>query len=538
MWYPPDPDEPTSEVYRLMRPRKATGACLTHKLILSQHGSEGPHELACWSLSYINSCQLLVICSGLGRLVSNSLIGGNVQLLLGESEGRVRAPIGGLPRGVMAVTVPVRKGGETRLPRDRHRRLRIDEVDLIADGPTDAFEPPEGMPARDLIFVLEAGRREWATTEKFMGRERAWEAAIALVRCGGVVLRCGVDDTLQLTQPVSWRRSHAWSLQHADLLNDLRGRPDPDALRGEMLSLMEQADELRHERMLLASCSPGPPLRVPRGSATGSAAWSVYENAIRAAAVWWPHRHSGKEPLTAKGLAAKAFRNSKGWTPERELAFSNLIARSFDQAVSQADTEIRIRGPLVWRRGRVAADAAVAEPWIAVPAKGVHAAGIMRCTAAGILVVENSDTFEQVCKITEITSRWLCVWAKGYTSHGVLALLSYLAPLPVAAWCDLDADGIGIIDVISRELERSVAPVGMDIDLWRSAPHRKQDADQIARDKEQGAKLAARGPGLLRPLASEIAMYGGSCEQEAIQDQVIPNLARMLSAIALTQGDS
>ena len=57
-----------------------------------------------------------------------------MQLLLGESEGRVRARIGGLPRGVMAVTVPVRKGGEARLPRDRHRRLRIDEVDLIADG--------------------------------------------------------------------------------------------------------------------------------------------------------------------------------------------------------------------------------------------------------------------------------------------------------------------------------------------------------------------------------------------------------------------
>src|SRR5215471_4958091 len=121
------------------------------------------------------------------------------------------------------------------------------------------------MPARDLIFALEAGRRDWATIEKFIGRERAWEAAIALVRCGGVVLRCGADDTLQLTQPVSWRRSHAWSLQHADLLNDMRGRPDPDALRGEMLSLMEHADELHRERMLLASCPPRSPLRVPGG---------------------------------------------------------------------------------------------------------------------------------------------------------------------------------------------------------------------------------------------------------------------------------
>jgi hypothetical protein len=456
-----------------------------------------------------------------------------VHLLLGESEGRVRAPIGGLPRGVVAVTVPVRKGGEARLPRDRRHRLRIDEVDLISDGPTDAFEAPEDLPTRDLIFVLEAGRRDWTTIEKFIGRERAWEVAIALVRCGGVVLRCGVDDTLLLTQPVSWRRSHAWSLQHADLLNDLRGRPDPDELRSELLSLMMQVEELHGEHMLLAGCPAGSPLRVPGDSATGSAAWSVYENAIRAATVWWPHRHSGKPPLTAKGLAAKAFRNSKDWTPERELAFSNLIAMSFDQAVSQADSEIRIRGPLVWQLGRVAADAAVAEPWVGVPAKGVYAAGITECTADGILLVENSDTFEQICKTPEITGRWLCVWAKGYTSHGVLALLSHLAPLPVAAWCDLDADGIAIIDVVSRKLQRAISPVGMDIGLWRSTPHRRQKPDQITRDKSIAARLALQGPESLRPLASEIAMYGGSCEQEAIYDQVIPDLARILSTIAL-----
>jgi hypothetical protein len=456
----------------------------------------------------------------------------NVQLLLGESEGRVRVAVGGLPRGVLAVSVPTHRDGEARLPRDRHRRLRIDEVDLISDAPTGGFEPPDGLPARELIFVLEAGRRDWATIEKSMGREKAWETAIALVRCGGVVLRCGVDDTLQLAGPTSWRRSHAWSLQHADLLADLRGSPDPDELRSELLGLMDQVDELQQERLLLAACPPGSPLRPPRGTAARTAAWSVYENVIRAAAVWWPHRHSGKEPLTAKGLAAKAFRNSKGWTPERELAFSNLVAVSFDQAVTEADSEIRIRGPLVWQLGRVAADAAIAEPWIGVPAKGIHAAGITTCTAGGILLVENSDTFEKVCKVPDITGRWLCVWAKGYTSRGVLALLSHLASLPIAAWCDLDADGIAIIDDVARKLKRDIVPVGMDLELWQSTPHRRQKPDQIARDKPIAAGLAARGPLSLRPLASEIAMYGGSCEQESIQEQVIPNLAKILQIVA------
>jgi hypothetical protein len=455
-----------------------------------------------------------------------------VQLLLGESEGRVRVAVGGLPHGVMAVSVPTRREGEARLPRDRHRLLKIDEVDLISDGPTGAYEPPAGLPARDLIFVLEVGRRDWLTVEKSLGGQKAWEVAIALVRCGGVVLRCAVDETLHLARPDSWRRSHAWSLQHGDLLNDLRGRPDPDDLRSELLGLMGQAGELQGERALLAACSLGSPLRVPAGSATRTVAWSVYENVIRAAATWWPHRHSGEPPLTAKGLAAKAFRNSKDWTPERELAFSNLVAMSFDQAVSEADSEIRIRGPLVWHLGRVAADAAVAEPWIGVPAKGLHAAGVTSCTACGVLLVENSDTFEQVCKVPEITGQWLCVWAKGYTSRGVLALLSHLAPLPVAAWCDLDADGIAIIDDVSRKLKRAITPVGMDIELWRATPHRKQKPEQIARDKALAAKLAARVPQPLRPLASEIALYGGSCEQEAIHDQVIPGLASALRSVA------
>jgi len=80
----------------------------------------------------------------------------HVQLLLGEREGRVRVPVGGLPGGVMAVSVPVRRDGETRAPRDRRRRLKIGDVDLISDGPTSAYDPPPHLTARELIFVLEA----------------------------------------------------------------------------------------------------------------------------------------------------------------------------------------------------------------------------------------------------------------------------------------------------------------------------------------------------------------------------------------------
>jgi hypothetical protein len=461
---------------------------------------------------------------------------GPAELIFGERDGRLRVPVGGLPQGAMAVSVPVRRGGEAKVPRDRRRRLKIVDVDLISAGPTDPYGPSANLSARDLIFALGAGRRDWSTVENFFGPARAWDVALALVRCGGVVLRCGTDENLALTRPVSWRRSHAWTLQHADLLNDLRGRPDPDALRADLLDLMTPVDELRSERVHLGIFEPGSPLRVPPQSATGTNAWSVYENAIRAAALWWTHQKSNQQPLTAKGLASKAFLNSKGWTPERELAFSNLVGTSFDNAVSKADTAVRLRGPLVWRMGRVAADAGLAMPWISLPANGLHAAGIISCDAEGILLIENSDTFEEVCKVSGATDRWLCVWGEGYISDGVVALLASLSPRPVAAWCDLDADGIQIVSVLTQRLMRDIHPIGMDIELWRSTPHRRQKAAEVERDKKLATKMSTTGPESLRSLAREIAVHGGSCEQEGIQDLVLPRLAEVLAKVVGTEG--
>jgi hypothetical protein len=299
----------------------------------------------------------------------------------------------------------------------------------------------------------------------------------------------------------------------------------------QLLALMAPVAELAVEHALLAACEPETPLRVPRDSATLTQAWRVYEDAVRAAAFWWPRR-SGGESFTAKSLASQVWRNSKGWTTERELAFANLVGMSFDQAVTKADTELRLRGPLLWRVGRVAANAAVATPWVAVPANGLQVAGIVGCDADGVLLIENSDTFEQVCAMPKVIETWLCVWGRGYTSGGLLALLNYLAPRPVAAWCDLDADGIAIIDVLIRKLGRVVHPVGMNLELWRSAPHRIQKLEQITRDKQLAARLAVNGPEPLRPLAAEIAHHGGSCEQEAVQNTVLQNLADVLAMLA------
>ena len=66
----------------------------------------------------------------------------------------------------------------------------------------------------------------------------------------------------------------------------------------------------------------------------GDESYLLLKALCRAAAVWSAHWASGAEPLTAKSLASKAFRNSKGWTPERELAFASLTGTSWRRALS------------------------------------------------------------------------------------------------------------------------------------------------------------------------------------------------------------
>ncbi|WP_327042837.1 DUF2220 domain-containing protein [Micromonospora ureilytica] len=454
-----------------------------------------------------------------------------MQLLFSERQGREPVPVGGLPQGVMAVTVPVRRDGRGHVPRNRHGEPNIEVVDLIAEGPSNAYEPPTALDARELIFALDAGRRDWTTIVDYFGQARAEEAAIALVVSGGVILRCAVDEDLDLAQPLGWRRSHSWSLMHVDILHDLRGRPDPDPLRHELIKLMAPISNLDGERVLLESISPGSPLRVPTGTATQAGAWSVYEHALRAAIVWFPRKASGAENMTANDLAGRAFLDSKAWTPEREAAFANLIGRGFDQAVDKADTDLRLRGPLKWSLGSVAADASVALPWIALPAKGLRAAGNVECRAVGVLLVENADTFEKVCKVPGVPEEWLCVWGQGYSSDGMVHLLRDL-DLPIAAWCDLDAHGVQIIHVLEGKLGRAIPSLGMDLDLWEKAPHRKnQKAKSVDGDKKLAARLAKSGPLTLRPLAAEIAKYGGSCEQQPIQEEVLPLLPQLLKGV-------
>ncbi|WP_328674873.1 Wadjet anti-phage system protein JetD domain-containing protein [Streptomyces sp. NBC_00343] len=454
---------------------------------------------------------------------------GSVALLFGEAEGRIRVSVAGIPNGTHALSVPVRRQGSNRAPRNRRGLLRITEVDLITATTQPAYQPPKELGSRDLIWVLSAKRRTWTTVTSRFG-SGAWNAALSLVRSGGVVLRCAVDEDLEIAGPLEWRLSHSWALQADELLQELRGWRDPDEVRKELLALVGSVAELDQERVLLDSCAAGSALRVPEGSAVATDAWTAYEAALRAAAEWWPCHREGQR-MTAKELAGLALSGSKMWTPARQAAFENLIGMSFDVALDEADVDIRVRGALRWRVGTVAADASAANPWIALPAGALRLVGEVECGACGIFLVENSDTFERVCAIPEITSQWLCIWGHGYVANKLVALLEWLRPERLAIWGDLDADGIAIVDDLSRRLGRKVHAVGMEPELWRAGPYRYQKPEAFPKARALAAKMAAEGPVELRALAAEIAGTGESCEQEPLHKKVLPRLVGLLSAV-------
>lgn len=457
-------------------------------------------------------------------------------LMVGEAHGRREVPLHGLPAGIIAVTVPrTRKDGDevlTRVPVDRKRRVNPAFVDLVASDPVPAYDPPAGLADRDLIKVLTTRtRKRWATIEADFGQEHAWRTTASLIRCGAVVLRCKVVQATGFA-PDSWRLSPSWASLREDKLAQLRGHPDPLRLHTELLQAMAGIPQLAGEHNLLAATAPARTLQVPAGSATGTGDWRVYEVAVRSAAVWWAAQ-SNPQPMTAKVLAGKSMRDTKyRWLPARRQAFANLVGRPFDQAVEETDTELRMRGPLRWRVDTVIADAAACLPWLGLPAGGLRSLGLIDCSAVGVFLVENEDAFAQVCKLPDVAEQWLCIWGAGYATHGLASFLKAMAPLPVAAWQDLDAHGIQIIANLTERIGRPITPVGMDVDFYRSGTKYHQKPEKRAGNLKLAERLAVSGPPALRALAAEIVANGGDgCEHETLYHEVLPALARTLDQI-------
>lgn len=303
--------------------------------------------------------------------------------------------------------------------------------------------------------------------------------------------------------------------------------------KSELLGLMDGLPEMSAERILLASTTAGPIPRVPLGTTARTKSWAVYDAAVRAACIWWVAHRQGRR-MAAKELAGIAFRGTKKWTDQRRLAFANLVRLPFDQAVDEADISIRLSGPLTWTLNDTIADAAAAYPWIALPAEGIRKLGYITCSAKGILVVENTEAFEKVCLQDGITDRWLCVWNQGNPSKRLMKFLSDLN-LPVAAWCDLDAYSIRMVENLEKGIGRPVAPVGMSAQLWRAGTKLDQTAIQLAKARSLASQLATEGPQRLRELAAAIAQTGDCCEQETLYKDVLPVLQTTLREVERAQ---
>lgn len=300
----------------------------------------------------------------------------------------------------------------------------------------------------------------------------------------------------------------------------------------ELLTLMSGVPELASERDLLAAVEVGPTARVPTESRARTTSWTVYDPAIRAACMWWEAEREGRR-LKAKELAGEAFRDTKQWNDPRRFAFSGLVSRAFDQAVDEADISIRLCGPLTWISTDTVADAAEAHPWIAVPAEGIRKVGHVRCSARGVFVIENSEAFEQVCLLEEVTGRWLCVWNQGNPSKRLIRFLADLN-LPIAAWCDLDAYGIRMIHNMQDAIKRTVQPVGMSVELWRAGTKLIQTDEQLAKARKLAERMVIEAPHALRELAAAIAETGDCCEQETLYRYVLPSLSSTLQELEAT----
>jgi hypothetical protein len=309
--------------------------------------------------------------------------------------------------------------------------------------------------------------------------------------------------------------------------------------RQQLLAVMASVPQLEAEFRRLAEMPAGSTSRVPEMSATRAKRWSSYSAAIRAAAVWWP-RHTAGKSTTDKGLATTALRGSKRWTDAGRASFQNLIGMPFDQAVEVADTEVRLRGPLRWMLDDVVVDARIADPWASIPARGALRLGHLEGEADGVLLVENHDTFTQVCSLGEVRDRWLCVWIKGFAADGLIDFVRQFSRWPMAAWCDLDPSGIEIIQDVERRTGREVHPVGMNPEYWVAATKRDDPSADRLKWRERAVALAESGPPRLRALATAMVATGERVEQEALEvtDLVLPTLADRLRGIPAPKDSS
>ena len=426
-------------------------------------------------------------------------------------------------------------------PVDRKGRLRPRAVEINGLGTFERFEPPVTIAKDELAWFLKEPERRWRGIETRWGA-RAKPLVYALAACGGLIVHAELDERYLIKAHKKIRLTPYWAEVAPGKLVELTGKLRPEQARAELLRSIAGFPELACEHARLAIQPLDAPMVPPPGSKAKANAWSPYEFALRVAA-WWYQRPDSSRTPTLDEVAACALPERKAskeeWTQPRRQAVENILGGRLSILMKTPDYEIRVRGPLRWRIGSVAADAGVARPWTGLPSNGARLIGDIEFESAkGVFVVENQSTFQEACGIDEIVDDWIVLWGKGYATHGLVDLIKILAPLPIAIWGDLDADGIGIILDMQERVGRPFHPVGMDADYWSQGPHRGMTAGQRDRSAAMATQLALNGPDLYRDLATRIAqdpnLHGASREQQTLHDTVLPLLPGLLSAVLVS----
>jgi hypothetical protein len=356
-----------------------------------------------------------------------------------------------------------------------------------------------------------------------MVRPEEEAAASLLAACGAL----RVEEKAEGDAAVYHWRPYRASIRDGrrDEVRAYLGRLDPDQARNALLAAIAGVPEIAAERDLLASVPVGDPLRPPEQSALRAAVWSSYDAALRAGAGWWEAKRRG-QPMSARELAATKLGWSKAWTPAKVRAFELLIGAKFEDALETMEPEVRLRGPLSWNAGSTIVDAKLAYPWVSIPARSALRYGTLNHSAtAGVLVVENLDTFEVICRHSSVTDTWLCLWGHGYVNNSLVDLVKSMNK-PTACWADLDAHGIAIVGDLQGRSKVRVTPVLMEASLHNESAFLDQDNEQTA----LAARLMLNGHSELRELAARVSATGKGREQETMH-HLIPQLRSLLDLV-------
>jgi hypothetical protein len=159
-----------------------------------------------------------------------------------------------------------------------------------------------------------------------------------------------------------------------------------------------------------------------------------------------------------------------------------------------------------------------------LPALAIEEAEIDCSEAVGTFVVENLETFEEVVRRIDVAEQWICIYGGGYADAAVVRLIVRIG-YGIAAWCDLDPDGIRIAEDLRRRSGLPVSLVAMEPALLHG-PYGQPASDRQRQVAREMVVTAALG---IQSLASAIAETGRVCEQEVLHTVVLPELANRLA---------